>query len=323
MQRFTPLQDVPDLPKAQDMGILVFSGSCFARHVSTYFEKALWPVASLPFGPVYQPAALVRQWQWLLNAETEDPLIFRSTDGLWRSWLAHHKLSASDRSYLEQQMKETAAWWKNSVAHAQMVAITVSHPFTFHEKTVGVVANCHKEPSQRFERRLHTLDEITEALAALLRLIRSINPGAPVILTLSPVRNTTLGFITNFLGKAMLRVAMESVLKEHQHVYYFPAYEIMMDDLRDYRYYAADMIHPTEQAAEYIAEKFCEAFLSPSALALHREGSRRAARFLHKPFNPQTDVSEAFVEVRRFIENYWPPVALLHKDRLNSLFNNV
>jgi hypothetical protein len=265
----------------------------------------------------------VRQWQWLLNAEREDPLIFKSVDGLWRSWLAHHKLAAVDRFLLEQQMQEKAIWWRYAVAHALMVAVTVSHPLTFHEKTVGVVANCHKEPAQRFERRLHTLEEITQTLVTLIGLIRSVNARAPIVLTLSPIRNTTLGFVINFLGKAMLRVAMESVLQEHQDVYYFPAYEIMMDDLRDYRYYAADMIHPTEQAAEYIAEKFCDAFLSPSALMLHQEGSKRAARCLHRSFSPMAeDNSVALKEALHFVQNNWPSVALLQKERWNSLFIN-
>lgn len=319
MQRFTPLQDLPVLPRTQDMGILVFSGSCFARHVATYFERALWPVAALPLGPVYQPAALLRQWRWLIHPETEDPMIFKSADGWWRSWLAHHKLSAPDPAMLKEQMLETAAWWKNSVAQAIMVALTLSHPLTFHEKNLGVVANCHKEPAHRFERRLHKLAEISDDLASLLALIRSVNSTAPVILTISPVRNVSLGFMVNFLGKALLRVAIDKMMEEHGQVFYFPAYEIMMDDLRDYRYYAPDMLHPSEQAAGYIAEKFCEAFLAPSALALHQEGSKILARCLHKPMNPRAETSGALEEAHRFAERYWPSFALQNRARMNSL----
>ncbi|MCS6980979.1 MAG: GSCFA domain-containing protein [Flavobacteriales bacterium] len=318
LKRFTPFQDVCALPRIGQYGPLVFLGSCFAENVALCFERHLWPVLRPPLGAVYQPAALARQILWLTNPSSEDPLLFQGRDGLWYSWLAHHKMGFPTSEQLVETMTFRAKLFCQLVRETPLICITLAHPFTYHEKNVDVVANCHKEPAFRFEGRMHNLDEIAQEIDLICCCLRNINPSVPIVWTLSPVRYLAQGMAVGFLGKALLRVAIHHRCSKHSLEYYFPAYEIQMDDLRDYRYYAADMVHPSQEAVEYISRHFMEAFLEPSIKATHQEGYALALHCLHRSHRSETN-SQPFQQAIDFIRKHWPSTIQAYVRELNHV----
>jgi len=263
-------------------------------------------VVSTPLGPVYQPKALRRQVEWLLSPEDKDPLIFMGRDGLFRSWLAHHKLACETTKELNVKLHELSDSFQELLQNTAQITLTISNAYTYFENEVGAVANCHKEPAIRFTGHLCILEDIQDDLSNTVRLLRKSGGDIPIILTLSPVRNFHLGMGTNSLSKALLRVAIDRVVNQFSFVHYFPAFEIMMDDLRDYRYYKEDMIHPTEQAAHYIAELFINALFSDPLQKIFREGQKIFKLMAHKPITDTKGKKVSNKLFTEFVKKYWP-----------------
>lgn len=320
MQRYTAFSDILEFPRLHKPGLLVFGGSCFAQNIAAYFEQALWPVAYPPLGAVYQPKALLRQVQWLLQPVPETACLFCGQDGLWRSWLAHHKLAESSPDKVLQRLLQKAQIWQESLHHAAVICLTVAHPLTWYEKEAGPVANCHKEPAARFTKKFCSEEDCAEDLRTLVQLIRGVNSRAPIFFTLSPVRYLAEGMVFNFLGKTRLRIALDRLCRLENNVWYFPAYEIIMDDLRDYRYYKDDMLHPTDQAVHYVGGIFRAALSAPATDEFHKQGVSWMKRWHHKPFQNVTTALDPKHEILKFVQQHWPAEVVRHKEHFNVVF---
>ena len=224
----------------------------------------------------------------------DDDLIFQNET--WHSFDAHSNLSSVNKNELLNKLNASISITNRALKEASHIIITLGTSWVYRFiETDAIVANCHKIPQKKFLKKLLLVEEITESLAAILVLLKSVNKDISVLFTVSPVRHLKDGFIENTQSKAHLIAAIHQVL-EHQNVSYFPSYEIMMDELRDYRFYAEDMIHPNKTAINYIWERFTETWFLDETLSAMKEIDVIQKGILHRPFQEKTTQHQQFLE---------------------------
>ena len=240
----------------------LFMGSCFTEEIGGRMGSHKFPVRINPFGTLFNPASICDNLEMLIEEKvfSKDDLFMHN--GMWFSF-SHY--TGFDRpgqqeclELVNKSIQDASAW----IRQCNYILITLGTAWTFIYKATGkLVANCHKLPSGDFTRRLLEPEEIGEKVDHLLASLEKINPGALIIFTVSPVRHLKDGAVNNQLSKSILLLSIHRLMKKHSTIRYFPAYEIFMDELRDYRFYAADMLHPSETGSEYVWERFCDAWL--------------------------------------------------------------
>lgn len=267
-------------------------GSCFAANMAAKLESGGFLLVSNPFGVLYNPLSIARGIKLLSGNRTfgEEDLV-RCGD-LWVSFSFHGSFSGTDPASALGAMNASAAAGAEALRNAAYVIITFGTAWVYElagaqggMREGETAANCHKFPASAFRRRMVTAEEITELYAGLLEGPLS---GRHVIFTVSPVRHLADGFTGNSASKATLILAASRLAAEYPDADYFPAFEIMNDDLRDYRFYAPDMLHPSQTAVDYIWNIFCSACISQQTLAVAEQAAaiKEAAR--HRPMNPGT-----------------------------------
>lgn len=264
---------------------VVFIGSCFSDNIGGRMAESGWQTTVNPCGTLFNPFSIARCLR--LAAMPDDVLetelgrrIFEA-DGLWRSWDFSTLFADRDRGGCLAKCREAAVRLRSAVAEAQAVIVTAgtARIYRFEEEPV---ANCHKQPEHLFTRVLETTDRCAVQLREAAADVAALNPEARLILTLSPVRHLRDGMAGNNLSKATLRLAMEELVADGTALY-FPAFEILTDDLRDYRFYADDLLHPSTAAIEYIREKFCEQYLTEEARRRLNRMEKAARSSRHRP----------------------------------------
>lgn len=264
-------------------------GSCFAQEVGERLQHQLAEgrVCVNPLGPLYSPQVVVALLDaWMRSEPPADP--FRGQDGLWHSWQASSVCSAATEE--ECRSRLAAAWEKGREAlrTARLIVITFGTTRAYHLRAAhqlsadSLVANCHKEPPSLFLEQQPALDELTSAWQDLLCRLAHFNPQACVLLTVSPYRYKKYGLHASQLQKATLLLLCDA-LQSAGLAHYFPAYEILLDELRDYRYYAPDMLHPSPQAIDIIAERFRRWLFTPALLAEADDRLRQWRQAQHRP----------------------------------------
>lgn len=267
-------------------------GSCFSDEIAARMRDWGLQVCANPFGTMYNPLSIRACLNRLLSYSpqtdsplpeegreglfTESDLVFR--DGLYHSWLHHGSFSHASKEIALQRMNKALQEGHKALLEADCIIITLGTAFVY-ERDGRVVANCHKFPNQEFTRRLLSVDEIVSALSPTLSSLNQSSPAGTIIsrsggaslITVSPIRHKADGLAANSLSKATLRLAADQICQHSStptdastcSTFYFPSFEIFMDELRDYRWYAADMLHPASQAVDYIWERFRETYFSP------------------------------------------------------------
>jgi hypothetical protein len=241
-------------------------GSCFTEHISSSLNRYRFPVFSNSHGIIFHPIPLAQALSDTLKIRTYDSTNLIESNGKWISLNHHGKFSAENEIEALQNINASIGEGAKFLKEASVLIVTFGTAIGYyHQSTGSVVANCHKLNSKSFEKKRSELVEMTEPWKKLLVEIFAFNPRLKVIFTISPVRHLREGFQENQLSKSALFLAIDEIRKSFVgSCFYFPSYEIMMDDLRDYRFYEADMIHPNSQAIEYIREKFFYAILAKS-----------------------------------------------------------
>jgi lysophospholipase L1-like esterase len=276
---------------------IVTVGSCFAEVIGNKLQSYKARVLVNPFGTIFNPLSVCK----LLEAAMGQPLAFEQHlvqhNDIWYAYDLHSSLSSPNRNELlhliRQRLQDTA----QALQQASLLVITLGTAVGYRLHDTGqVVANCHKLPAKNFSRQLLTHDEMLAAIENTLTLLKQFNPNLKVLLTVSPVRHIKETIETNSVSKALLRVLCQQLTESHAQVLYFPAYEIMMDDLRDYRFYGRDMIHPTEQAEDYIWEKFSVAYLDEQFRTFQKEWEKIKRALTHRPFHPESDPHQTFLQ---------------------------
>lgn len=264
----------------------VMAGSCFAQNIAEKMRQCQWPVFS-GIGTLYNPLSIARVLELMVfdtdfSATIGDSL-FEAEDYV-HSWLFDSHFSRQTAQLCIEKAEETRRELLGSLERAQALIVTFGTAWCYFlgDRRDYVVANCHKMPQTMFERRRITADEISAVWTDLCRRLRQRYPGLQFIFTVSPVRHLKDGFEGNARSKATLLLAAEKITGNAEGAIYFPAYEIVNDDLRDYRFYADDLTHPSEAAVEYLWEMFQATFVDAKGVRTLREGNRAWKRQNHR-----------------------------------------
>jgi len=271
-------------------------GSCFANAIGRRLEQSKFPASINPLGTLYSPMAIVKALRYILSGENPLPHTFVGNQEVYLNYDFHSSFSSPDQAVLQQNIAEALTVTRNFLKTAQWLVITWGTAWV-HERvdTNELVANCHKMPARHFTKHLLTVQQITDAFTNCYTQLRAFNPRLRIMLTVSPVRHTKETLEGNSVSKSILRVAANTLTRSLDDVTYFPAYEIMMDDLRDYRFYKNDMIHPTELAEDYIWEKFIESYADAATRKFIDEWTTLRAALAHRPFHPASAAHQGFL----------------------------
>lgn len=275
-----------------------FCGSCFTNNIGGIVQKVKMPVLINPFGVVYNPFSVALVVQKILNAENYSPDDLTYNNGLWLSFDHYTKFSDTDKTKCLDNINLALDNAKDFFNKTNVLIITFGTARVYELKSTGnVVANCHKLPAKEFNHRLLGVDEIVSKWETLINTLIKKNPSVKIIFTVSPIRHWKDGAVGNMLSKAILTTAIHRLIEKFKNVvFYFPSYEIMMDDLRDYRFYNDDMLHPSQQAIEYIWQKFSNAVFNSETLQLVSQIQSVIKAANHRPLNPNTAEHQKFVK---------------------------
>ena len=276
---------------------LLLLGSCFSENIGNKLSYYKFQTQQNPFGILFHPKAIETFIAKVINEEkyTENDVFFHNER--WHSFDAHSVVSSTSKEELLNTLNTNINSTFLQLKNTSHVIITLGTAWVYREiATDALVANCHKIPQKKFLKELLTIEEVSESLEAINSLVKSINPETIIIYTVSPVRHIKDGFIENQRSKAHLLSAIHQVVEPRNNTHYFPSYEIMMDELRDYRFYAEDMIHPNQIAIDYIWEKFSEVWFSEEAIETMKEVEAIQKGLMHKPFNPNSEAHQLFLK---------------------------
>ena len=292
MEFRTTIKNVEGRCKILHSHRLMLIGSCFSDNIGSRMHNALMQVDVNPFGTVYNPASILNEVKHIISGApiTADNLFH--ANGMWNHFGFHSHFSREDKDEALKVMNNRLQEAHKHLAGCDIVIVTLGTAFVYELKSSGhIVSNCHKLHANEFNRRLLTVGEVHSCLNDIVRSISEYAPQAKIIFTLSPIRHIADGLEQNQLSKSTLRVAIGKIVAERSDkCEYFPAYEIMMDDLRDYRFYATDMVHPSDVAIEYIWNAFKAAYFNDSTAQTVARCERIAKRLGHRPM---TDNREA------------------------------
>jgi hypothetical protein len=290
-----------DIPKSEskihhNQGIMLM-GSCFSGSIGQKLAGYKFPVNINPFGVLYNPASISKSLQILMGnkAFTDGDLHFANER--WFSFYHHSDFSHQDKNQCLQLINTQISASNNFLRNARYLIITLGTAYVFKRKQNGqVVSNCHKLPASEFIRNKLSVEEIASELQAMLAILNQFNPTIEVIFTLSPIRHWKDGAHGNQLSKAALLLAVEHIIEMNSNCSYFPSYEIMMDELRDYRFYDADMLHISDVAVDYIFELFAGCYFSEETKKLNQEIDKIVKASKHKVFNPMSESYISFLD---------------------------
>lgn len=272
-------------------------GSCFAAHIGTKLADYKFQSMLNPFGILYNPYSIGHALECLIENRKYQATDLFQARGLWHSFDHHGLFSNAEQEQTLQQINQAIEAGHHFLSNCERLILTFGTSKVFvHKANQQIVANCHKLDNQDFERVSLRIPKILQKLRPSLQQIKAKNPKLEILLTLSPVRHIRDGHIENQRSKARLLLACEQLCQEFDYVHYFPSYEILMDDLRDYRFYQADMIHPNSTAIDYIWTYFEQSFFNDSTLALNKKVRKVLAAAKHRPIHPESTIHQNFIE---------------------------
>ncbi|MFC2109963.1 GSCFA domain-containing protein [Bacteroidota bacterium] len=284
-----------------ESSILLF-GSCFSENIGKKLAYYKFDTTTNPYGTLFHPLAIEKAISDCVSLKkyNSKELIFHNE--LYHSFHHHSDFSCSTEKEVLTNINQTIVQNHDRLKKASHLIITLGTAWVYkHLKTNTAVANCHKIPQQEFSKELLSSEEIYQSLKRIQKTTNLINPKIKIIYTLSPVRHLKDGISENSLSKALLLAGIHKATKE-ENIFYYPAYEIMMDDLRDYRFYGSDMIHPNETAIEYIWSNFVNEWISTSETVLTKIDIIQKG-LAHKAFNPTSTAHLNFIKkLKRNIE---------------------
>lgn len=271
-------------------------GSCFTENIGNLLKENKFQCDVNPFGTLYNPLSIAKALHQVMEDKQYQSSDLFEAGGLWHSWMHHSAFSVSDKEAcldgINARMNESNSFLKE----CNWLIITWGTAYVYALKeNEEVVGNCHKQPDKIFERRRLSVSEIVCEWTLLLEKLKQVNPDLKVVLTVSPIRHAKDGMHGNQLSKSTLLLAVDELCKTCPECIYFPSYEIMMDELRDYRFYADDMMHPSKLAVEYIWECFGNTYFGDTTKGIMKEWQDISKRLNHKPFNPDSEAYRNFL----------------------------
>lgn len=305
MQFHLPIQIEKPNQKLSYTDKILLIGSCFTEHIGNSLATVKFSVHQNPHGILFNPESVCDNLLgYIANKQYNEKDLFHLNE-VWFSWKHHSQFGDVDKKKCLDNINLSQKKAHKFLKDADWLIITLGSAFVYQltkqaemtQLKVGEsVANCHRAPAQWFNKKLIEINEIIALLESCFAELKAFNPKIKIILTISPVRHSRDGVVENNQSKARLIEAVHSVVKANENVYYFPAYELVMDVLRDYRFYDKDLIHPNYMATEFVFEKFVESFIDEPSSNLMAEVKKIVIARKHKPFQATTSSHLAFLK---------------------------
>ena len=304
---------------------LMFLGSCFTENIGKKLKEQKFKIKINPFGIIYNPISVSDSLNFIAERTffSENDLIYY--DENWHSFHHHGKFSGKDKEAVSENINSEINRSFEYLKNADYIFITFGTSWVYEYAETGeIVANCHKIPSYKFKKRLLNTEEIVKKISETVNTARKLNPNLKFVFSVSPVRHLKDGFSQNFISKSILRVAIKEICDLFAGTYYFPAYEILTDDLRDYRFYAEDMVHPNETAVEYIFDFFRESFFSDETKKIFDKITKIISARNHRIFDLNSEKTKKFIkkniEEIKILEKLYP---VINFDEEKKYFSNL
>jgi hypothetical protein len=294
----------PDFTQKIDYkSVITLLGSCFSDNIGEKLDIYRFNSSSNDLGIVYNPVSMAIQLEHL-DKSPLDPKLIVEREGKYFHLDYHSKVNAASLDELQRKIIDLNQAFYNRLRSSTHVFITLGTAWVYVFSELGqVVTNCHKMPSYLFSKKMLTRDEIINALLRIISILRTLQPDVTIIFTLSPVRHIKDGIAENQHSKALLLTCIHEILDVKSH--YLPVYEVMMDDLRDYRYYADDMLHPSNKAIDYIWSKFTHSFMNEHTLSLLPLAEKIYKMRHHRPFDKQSLAYQNHLDTISLLEVEW------------------
>ncbi len=276
---------------------ILLLGSCFVENIGKKLDESKFHVCINPFGTLYNPSSVASSIQTLLDGKIYKPTDLFKHGGCFHSFDHHSRFSSVDEEDCLHLINRQMSFASDYIKNAKFLFVTFGSAYIYRLKENNrVVANCHKLPDRKFIRELLTVEEITELWSELIQKLRKVNPDLRILFTVSPIRHLKDGAHGNQISKATLILAVQQLMERHpESTDYFPAYEIMLDELRDYRFYAEDMVHPSNQAIQYIWNQFVSCFMTSDTKEIMHQWEEIQKAMNHKPFQPESEAYQKFI----------------------------
>jgi hypothetical protein len=265
---------------------IVMLGSCFTENIGEKLHWYKFPVNINPFGIIYNPYSVKNSLERIMkcNSYSEDDLVLNN--GLYFCFDHHSRFSDVNRDAALSQINEALTSTNQDLKKASFLIITLGTAFYYELKSSGqVVSNCHKLPDTNFSRNRMSVNDIVVAYKLMIDTIHNFNPDLNIIFTVSPIRHWKDGAHENQISKSTLLLAINELIIAYNKIYYFPAYELMLDELRDYRFYEQDMLHPNKVAIDFIWKRFMDGFMDRNTNSIMSEIEKIQLAKQHRPFN--------------------------------------
>lgn len=329
MQFRTELSLVPAERKISHAQNIMGFGSCFIDNIGEKLDHGKFRILNNPFGTVFHPLAIENALARILSLTYYSKEEIFKYGELYFSWDHHTSFSQISIEKTLDKINTALEEANEFIQKADCFILTFGTSWVYKIKEMDLfVANCHKVPAHNFNKILLNDAQIKSSLRNCFNYILDINPNAQIITTISPVRHTKEGLVENSLSKAKLIQSLHEVATSYPMVEYFPAYELMMDDLRDYRFYKKDLIHPNDMAVDYIWEKFSDQYFRPETLEKIKQAEKIHAALQHKPMNPNSMSYKEFLykttkQIEKIESNYPLHSFSNEKDQLKKMMNEV
>jgi hypothetical protein len=284
-------------PLKQQLNIrhgVMLVGSCFTDHLGNKLQQHRFSTLQNPNGILFNPVSLAKSVTSYIEKKhyNRNDLFFQQE--WWTSWDHHSQFSHASPEMLLEMINRSQDEAHLFLQKAKWIVLTVGSAWVYQLAEGTVVANCHKVPTDKFQKRLLPVEEVLAVLDNMIHRLFIFNPGLRILFTISPVRHLRDGFVENNRSKAVLIQAVHHLVEKFEGLFYFPAYELIIDDLRDYRFYAEDMVHPNYLATNYVWEKFSESCIDEESRKFIKEIAPINAALAHKPFQPDSNAHKLF-----------------------------
>lgn len=274
---------------------VLFIGSCFSEHISKRLVDLKFSIDSNPYGIVFNPKSISSTLVNCVSNTKINDSHFIEKDENWFCLDAHSSLFSQKKNELQSTLIDTRNKWHEKLKTANWLVITFGSANCYEFKnTQAIISNCHKLPANQFTKKMISAQDIVLDYDLLIKELQFINPNLKIIFTVSPVKHLRDGVIENSLSKSILIQSTHELILKHAHCYYFPSYELVTDDLRDYRFYESDMAHPNTQAINYVFDKFVEVYFSEETKKINKHLLEINLAFQHKSFNSESQSHKAF-----------------------------
>jgi hypothetical protein len=279
---------------------LFLIGSCFAENIADKFSYYKFQNYNNPLGVLFHPLAILD-----LLTKAQNNYVYADKDlffsnGQWQSFAAHSHLNSPSKIQLLERLNSAVQTTRKQLCDTSHIVLTFGTAWVYkHIQSQVVVSNCHKQPQKEFEKFILSIDQLTAAIESIISIIKSMNKEATIIFSISPVRHLKDGFVENTHSKSQLIASLHPIVVKSEKTHYFPSYELLMDELRDYRFYKDDMLHPSQLAIDYVWDKFKATWIEAAADPIMKAVNHLQKGMEHKPFNADSKAHKVFLDTLR------------------------